>query len=168
MGKLIECTPAVARIEQKDSATCWLAACQMLYKWKGLKPEDVETKLAASTDERVDLELWLRAGIDHDDAVPLAKALDLKWGGGGKLEAWQFSDAIRRWGPLLAIGTWNSYSHVVVVSAAEETDDEGKKTNHKLKITNPYPGTGVQDRNVMWFNEGLGHWCGVNGHYMHW
>jgi len=45
MGKMVKADPDVVRIEQKTTSTCWLAACQMLYQWKGKPIDEVETKL---------------------------------------------------------------------------------------------------------------------------
>lgn len=34
MGQITKCTPPVMMIQQRNSATCWLASCRMMYKWK--------------------------------------------------------------------------------------------------------------------------------------
>ena len=76
MGHVIWATPMPKRIEQQSVSTCWLAACQMLYQWKGLPVGDVEKKLRESTDERVDLEL---ATGDYKPAqIAAKKAAGLK------------------------------------------------------------------------------------------
>jgi len=186
MGPMTTCSPQVTMIQQKNNATCWLASCRMMYKWKypsympvydevndpGLdnEPKDAVLKKlwdAANADSRVDLWTWMSSGVDTSDAVPLARALGMKWGGGGKLEAWQFADAIGQWGPLLAIGSWNTRSHVLVVTGAEQTDDESKASAHKLDLKNPWPG-GMQTGTVFWYNGGLGSWASANGQNMHW
>jgi len=186
MGPMTTCSPQVTMIQQKNNATCWLASCRMMYKWKypsympvydevndpGLdnEPKDAVLKKlwdAANADSRVDLWTWMAAGIDTPDALPLARAMGMKWGGGGKLEAWQFADAISQWGPLLAIGSWNTRSHVLVVTGAEQTDDESKASAHKLDLKNPWPG-GMQTGTVFWYNGGLGSWASVSGQNMHW
>ena len=77
-------SPDVKRIQQKSSATCWLATCKMLYKWKGKDPGDVDTLLQNASDDRVDYDFWCEAGLGHSDCVPLAKTLGFKWGAGGE------------------------------------------------------------------------------------
>jgi Papain-like cysteine protease AvrRpt2 len=142
MGTMITPSPAVARIEQKSGSTCWLACCKMLYKWKGKNVDDVDTilKKASETDDRVDYDLWCRAGIDTSDTVPLAKALGFKWGAGGKLEYPQLLNAIKQWGPMLAVGEWNQHSHVIVVAEIEETSEEKYYTVAKVMVANPWFG----------------------------
>ncbi len=167
--QLVAAAPPVKRIEQTKSTTCWLAACQMLYNWKGRPVGDVEKTLRASSDELVDFELWSESGLDHDDAVPLAKALGLRWGAGGKLDLDQLVKGLRSYGPLMALGTWNSHSHAIVVAAAENVTDSDKQDAANLHILNPWFGSdNPQIGNLFWFNGGLGHWCGVNGQYIHW
>jgi hypothetical protein len=162
-------SPKPERIEQKTSSTFWLASCQMLYKWKGLAVEDVEKNLRASTDDRVDFDLWNENGIAHGDAVPLAKALGFTWGAGGELELDQIIKGMRTYGPLIAIGTWNTFSHVIVVAGAEEVTDHKYDNVAKLMILNPWFGSAnPEERNLYWFNGGLGHWKGINGQYIHW
>src|SRR5262249_52940981 len=34
MGQITHCTPPVTMIQQRNSATCWLASCRMMYMWK--------------------------------------------------------------------------------------------------------------------------------------
>src|SRR5580658_7891384 len=108
MSNVLWASPRPQRIQQISSSTCWLASCQMLYKWKGLPAGDVEKKLRASKDDRVDFDLWYRSGIDHADAVPLAKALGFGWGAGGELTLDQITHGMRIFGPMIAIGTWNT------------------------------------------------------------
>jgi hypothetical protein len=178
--------PPVGMIQQINNATCWLASCRMMYKWKNpsYKPvfdevddpelnnrpqDEVLRKLydKAQSDSTVDLSTWMLDGIAPTDAIPLARAMGLRWGGGGKLEAWQFADAIKRWGPLLAIGGWNTRSHVLLVTGAEKTDDTGTDTVHRLLLNNPWPG-GMQKATVNWYNNGMGIWTNVSGQNMHW
>ena len=171
MGNIITPSPAVARIEQRTPSTCWLACSKMMYKWKGKPTGDVDTLLinASRTDDRVDYDLWCRAGVDTDDLLPLAKTLGFKWGGGGKLTYPQLLDAVKTWGPILAVGEWNQHSHVVVISEIEETTDEDKYTVAKVLVANPWFGCPEREpRNLYWLNGGLGHWCGISGQYMHW
>src|SRR3954447_8910784 len=78
-------TPDVKRIQQKSAATCWLAACRMLYAWKQKDPGTIDSLLQNATDDRVDYDFWCEAGIGHNDCVPLAKTLGFTWGAGGKL-----------------------------------------------------------------------------------
>ncbi|MGA3025733.1 MAG: papain-like cysteine protease family protein [Bryobacteraceae bacterium] len=165
----VAAVPKVTRIEQSKVTTCWLAACQMLYKWKGRAVGDVEKTLRGASDARVDFDLWCDAGLGHDDAVPLAKALGLRWGAGGKLDLDQIVKGLRSYGPLMALGTWNSHSHAIVVAAAENVTDQDKQDTADLHTLNPWFGSDdPQIRNLFWFNGGLGHWCGVNGQYIHW
>ena len=169
MGNIVWATPKPQRIEQPTSSTCWLASCQVLYKWKGLDVGDVEKKLRASDDDRVDFDLWYRSGIDHGDAVPLAKALGFTWGAGGALELDQIVRGMRSFGPMIAIGTWNTSSHVIVVAAAEDVKDHKYDNVGKIMVLNPWFGSSDPEvRDLYWFNGGLGHWKGVNGQYIHW
>lgn len=162
-------SPKAERIQQVNSSTCWLASCQVLYKWKGLPVGDVEKKLRDSDDDRVDFDLWFRAGIDHDDAVPLAKALGFSWGAGGALDLDDIVKGMQTFGPMIAIGTWNTSSHVIVVAGAEQVTDHKYDNVAKLMVLNPWFGCPpVEERNLYWFNGGLGHWKGVNGQYIHW
>jgi len=167
----VKTNPAVSRIVQKNTATCWLAACKMLYAWKGKDTGEVDRLLieASKTDERVDYEYWCSSGIGQDDLVPLARTLGFKWGAGGKLELEQMVKAIQSWGPLLAVGAWNTNSHVIVVWGAENVTDKKYESTAKLTIANPWPNADDPDiKNMNWFNGGLGNWEGVNGQYMHW
>jgi len=169
MGKIVWVSPRPQRIEQINSSTCWLASCQMLYKWKGLPAGDVEKKLRASSDDRVDFDLWYRSGIDHGDAVPLAKALGFSWGAGGELTIEQITHGMLTFGPMIAIGTWNTSSHVIVVAGVEQVQDHTYDNVAKLMVLNPWFGSSdPEERNLYWFNGGLGHWKGVNGQYIHW
>jgi hypothetical protein len=186
MGQFTQCTPPVTMIQQRNSATCWLASCRMMYRWKrpdyapvfdeeddpslDNEPQDAVLKLLwnkAQVDTSVDLWTWMVSGIDTADAVPLARAMGMKWGGGGKLEAWQFADAISQWGPLLAIGSWNTRSHVIVIAGAEQTDETATDTTHHLLLKNPWPG-GMLQGTVNWYNGGLGAWVNASGQNMHW
>jgi hypothetical protein len=169
MGEILWARPKPERIQQINSSTCWLAACQMLYKWKGLPVADVEKKLRNSSDDRVDFDNWYENGLAHEDAVPLAKALGFGWGAGGALSLDQISDGMRSYGPLLAIGTWNTSSHVIVVAGVEQVNDHKYDTVAKIMVLNPwFNSPNPEERNLYWFNGGLGHWKGVNGQYMHW
>ena len=178
--------PAVAMIQQVNNATCWLASCRMMYQWKNPNytpvydeaddpelenpPKDVVLRKLydkAQTDATVDLWTWMLDGIGLSDAIALARAMGMQWGGGGQLEAWQFADAIKQWGPLLAIGSWNTRSHVLVVTGAEKTDDFGTDTTHKLLLNNPWP-NGMQKASVNWYNKGMGVWENISGQNMHW
>jgi len=166
----VKTNPGVSRIAQQNTATCWLAACKMLYIWNGKDAAEVDRLLkeASKTDERVDYDYWSSYGIGHDDLVPLARTLGFKWGAGGKLDIDQIVKEVRK-GPLLAVGAWNTYSHVIVVWGAENVTDKEKQDTAKLTIANPWPTTDDPDiKNLYWFNGGLGHWEGINGQYMHW
>jgi hypothetical protein len=56
-----------------------------------------------------------------------------------------------------------------VLAAAENVTDQDKQDTADLHILNPWFGSDdPQIRNLFWFNGGLGHWCGVNGQYIHW
>jgi hypothetical protein len=169
MANTVWANPKPQRIQQINPSTCWLASCQMLYQWKGLDVGDVEKNLKNSDDDRVDWDTWYRAGLDHDDTVPLAKALGFKWGAGGELTLKQIADAIQRFGPLLAIGAWNTNSHVIVVAGLDVPSDSKYDSVSKIYVLNPwFNSDNPEERNLFWFNGGLGHWKGINGQYMHW
>lgn len=159
-------TPKVTRIQQRTTETCWLAACQMLFKWKRRSVLQVETLLKKSKDERVDFDYWCESGIGTEDLVPLAKALGLKWGAGGTVPAWLLATTVRRSGPILVVGEWNASAHVVVLAEIEDGEDTDKAL---IKIANPWFGCDDrEERNVYWLNRGMGRWRDVNGQYIHW
>ena len=164
-------SPPIKRIEQESTSKCWLASAKMLFQWKGKPISSVDDLLKNSTDDRVDYDLWCRAGIAHEDAVPLAKALGFRWGAGGKLTAGVLADTVKECGPIIAVGTWNTYSHVIVIAEVEAvtTRDESYTLATQLKVANPWFGCDEREqRPLFWLNGGLGHWEGVNGQYMHW
>jgi hypothetical protein len=170
-GPMITTQPPVKRIQQPNTSSCWFAACQMLFQWKGKPVDDVKRLLveAEKSDSRVDFDYWYESGIGHSDTVPLAKGLGLKWGAGGELSLSQIQDAVKNWGPLLAVGAWNTHSHVIVVWGAEQVADAKYESVAKLWVANPWFGSpDKEERNMYWFNGGLGHWKGINGQYMHW
>jgi hypothetical protein len=163
-------SPAVPLITQEDSATCWLACCKMMYQWKTRKAEEVDSTLiaASANDPDVDYDTWCRSGLDKPDLVPLAKALGFRWGAGGKLDPIVLRDSLKLFGPIIAVGSWNSYSHVVVITGFDPDD-----VLQSLIVNNPWPEPGtltgaVQPRNLNWLNRGLGTWQSVNGEFMHW
>ncbi|MEI8375881.1 MAG: papain-like cysteine protease family protein [Planctomycetota bacterium] len=169
MANIVWAMPKPSRIEQINPSTCWLASCQVLYKWKGLPAGDIEKNLRKSDDARVDFDLWYKFGIDHGDAVPMAKALGFRWGAGGELTLDQLTNAVRNFGPMIAIGAWNTNSHVIVVSGVEQVTDHKYDSVAKIFILNPwFISPDPEEKNLYWFNGGLGHWKGVNGQYIHW
>ena len=173
MGQMVVPHPKVQRIEQKSTSTCWLAASKMLYVWKGRDPGQVDTLLQkeSETNDRVDYDYWCDSGIGHADAVPLAKTLGFTWGAGGKLELAQIVKAVRSWGPMIAIGQWNNPggAHVIVVAEVEDEKRTDYQSVAKIMIANPWFYSDEREqRNLNWFNGGLGDWEGVNGQYMHW
>jgi hypothetical protein len=163
-------TPPCPLFTQRDTASCWLASCKMLFAWKNRNPNDVDDilKTASAKDDRVDYDNWCQNGIGQDDLVPLAKALGFKWGAGGVLDAGVLRDTLKTCGPMLAVGAWNGSSHVIVVTAIDADDDF-----YPILLNNPWPEPGttvgaIQSRNLNWFNKGLGTWQGINGQYQHW
>ncbi len=165
--------PMVKRIEQKTTATCWLAACKMLYAWKGKPTSDVDDllKKASATDERVDYDYWVENGIGHSDAVPLARTLGFTWGAGGKLDLDDIVNVIRNWGPMMAMGQWNNPqgAHAIVVAEVEDEKEEKYRSIAKVMIANPWFNCDEREkRNLGWFNGGMGDWAGVNGQFIHW
>src|SRR6478672_9748781 len=123
-------SPDVKRIQQKSSATCWLATCKMLYKWKGKDPGDVDTLLQNASDDRVDYDFWCEAGLGHSDCVPLAKTLGFKWGAGGKLTMPLIVSTLKKFGPIMAMGQWNNPNgaHAILVCSAMDIDDESDES----------------------------------------
>jgi hypothetical protein len=163
--------PSVRRIEQTTASTCWLASCKMLFQWKNKPIGDVDTLLQNSSDSRVDYDTWCQFGVDHGDLVPLAKCLGFGWGAGGKISAWSLADTMKKCGPIVAVGTWNTYSHVLVIAEVEDVvdKDDNYGSSARIRVANPWFGCDErEERNLFWLNSGLGHWEGVNGQYMHW
>jgi hypothetical protein len=159
-------SPQVKRIQQRTEATCWLAACQMLFRWKRKSVLEVEKLLRKSTDDRVDFDYWCESGIGTEDLVPLAKALGLNFGGGGTVSASLLAQTVEKCGPILIVGEWSSSSHVVVLAEIEEGESSDSAL---IRIANPWFGCDErEERNMYWLNKGMGQWKSVNGQYIHW
>jgi hypothetical protein len=173
MGQMVVPQPTLKRIEQKTTATCWLAACKMLYAWKGKSTTDVDDllKKASATDELVDYDYWIENGIGHSNAVPLARTLGFTWGSGGKLDLDDLVNVVRAWGPMIALGQWNNPhgAHAIVVAEVEDSVGTKYESIAKVMIANPWFYCDEREtRSVSWLNGGLGDWEGVNGQYIHW
>jgi hypothetical protein len=159
-------SPQIKRIQQSSVATCWLAACQMLFQWKNRSVLEVENLLRSSSDERVDFDCWCDSGIGTDDLVPLAKALGLNWGAGGTVPAWLLAQTVDQCGPIMVVGEWSASSHVIVLAEIEDGESSDAAA---IRIANPWFGCDEREqRNVFWLNQGLGQWRDINGQYIHW
>ncbi len=160
----VRVSPKVTPIVQDFATTCWLACFQMLYQWKNKDKNKVWDLLDNSPGPYANPWQMYYDGIGSTDLLPAAKALSLRWGGGGELDIELLAKHLKSVGPVWAAGCWNSQSHIILLTGADTDTNE-------VFYLNPWRDHGgeqEQKKSMYWFNEGRGHWLGVNGSFMYW
>ena len=144
-----EVIPNVQPRAQRTTAECWLACLEMLFVWKGKDP----TKICDLIDEKTSLDSdYLRKnGILPSECLEVAKALGLRWSGGGDIAANVLEGALKAHGPYFAGGAWRmNLSHAILLTAVNTDTD-------KIKYINPMEPSGQETTATMkWFNDNRG------------
>ena len=166
----------VKPILQQRTSTCWLACFQMLFEYKpGKQRSDVWRLLDENEAYGPSLvgqlppryanphHMYLD-GIGRSDLIPAAKALGLQWASGGNASIENLAALIKKYGPVWAVGGWNTSNHVILLTGAEPSSKVPMVT-----IIDPWPtGGGERTEPLRWFNMGRKQWSGVNGSIMYW
>lgn len=106
------------RIPQETTATCWLAAYQMMFTWKGLDTSLPLQLLKSRTD--VDVSKAVNEGLDAPDWPKAARAFRMWAVAGGEFSDEWFKGTLKDFGPMLVHGKFELGMHSIVVIGWEE------------------------------------------------
>jgi hypothetical protein len=141
--------PSVQARAQRTSAECWLACLEMLFTWKGKD----ETRICDVIDQKtsLDSDYLKKNGIAPSECYEVAKALGLRWSGGGDIAADVLEGALKQHGPYFAGGAWRMHkSHAILLTAVDKDQD-------KIKYINPMEPSGQETTaTIDWFNDNRG------------
>jgi hypothetical protein len=120
-------------IPQEEDSTCWVAAYQMMFDWKG-KPKDSIRTLMQNAVSNVD-ECYLK-GLDKSDFDKAAKAFGLNSVKGSKpFTAKELAGYISH-GPVLVHGKFPLGMHSIVVTGVGLADYDWE--DDTVNYINPY------------------------------
>lgn len=162
-------SPAVTPRRQQNSSTCWLACLEMLFIWKNAKGDTSKdhTKICDLIDKADDLfsSIMLEKGLDTSECKSTARALGLKWSGGGDIPGYILLDLLKAHGPIWIGGQWYmNRSHAIVITGVDP--DEGK-----IRYINPYQNLDLSDSpgTLSWLNDNRGSaWKPCEAGLMYW
>lgn len=125
-------------IPQDDDATCWLAAYQMMFDWKGKPKDSIGTLLKGAVS---DVDLCYKKGLDKSDWDKSAKAFGLaSVKGSSPFSAKELAGFISH-GPVLVHGKFPLGYHSIVVTGVSVADYPWE--DDQVTYINPY-WTGVK------------------------
>lgn len=124
-------------IPQEDSATCWLAAYQMMFDWAG-KPKDSIYTLLERTLTASGANDAYRLGLDKADWARVAKAFGMKSAPGKKpFKASELAGYLEN-GPVLVHGKFGLGVHSIVVTGVTVADWSWQEDEETASYINPY------------------------------
>ena len=165
---MFKVSPAVKPINQDTTATCWLAALEMMFQWKNDKGDMTKKKSQICDKIDTDTDYWAddlkTKGIAAGECYQVARALGLQPTGAGDYTAALLHDLISKKGPLWVGGMWlKNMSHVIVITACDPASGF-------IRIINPWKNFDFSDeqRNIGWLNARGSLWKSYEGSVMYW
>jgi hypothetical protein len=134
----------------------------MLFDWKGKDTSTICGLIDAKTT--LDSDFLKKNGILPSECLQVAKALGLRWSGGGDIEADVLEGALKQHGPYFAGGSWRmGLSHIILIIAVDKDAD-------KLKYINPMEPSGKPTpAPLSWFNDNRGKaWKDSGSGFLYW
>jgi hypothetical protein len=134
----------------------------MLFVWKGKDASTICGLIDAKTS--LDSDDLKKNGILPSECYTVAKALGLRWSGGGDIEADVLEGALKSHGPYFAGGAWRmKLSHIILLTAVNKDTD-------KIKYINPMEPSGQETTaTIQWFNDNRGTaWKQSTSGFLYW
>jgi hypothetical protein len=120
-------------IPQEDDATCWLAAYQMMFDWKGKSKDSIQFLLPSAVS---DAKACYKKGLDKSDWGMVARVFGLTSQKGTKpFSASDLAGYIKH-GPVLVHGKFPLGMHSIVVTGVSVADSAGE--DDQVTYINPY------------------------------
>ncbi|HEX8568159.1 MAG TPA: papain-like cysteine protease family protein [Pyrinomonadaceae bacterium] len=124
-------------IPQENDATCWLAAYQMMFDWKGKTKDSIQTMLEAALTKKRSDESFLK-GLDKSDWEKAAKAFGMNSVAGKKpFTASELAGYLAN-GPVLVHGKFALGLHSIVITAVTVADNSWEEDRESTTYINPY------------------------------
>jgi Papain-like cysteine protease AvrRpt2 len=110
-------------LAQDDSTTCWLTCYKILYRWRGINAEGLDTILENAGIKMFDSESngAKETGLKAKDYVKANSTLGLQSLKGGEFDQTELEYTLEKKGPIWATMKFGAKNHnIVIVGAGEE------------------------------------------------